>query len=1126
MASRTTALAEQPFPQRAITGKRTRISTSYHCRPGGMLLVATLFHLIGGAASAVGQPAPPGHLRCAYRVNPLGVDELQPRLSWEVRDPRRGAAQSAYQIVVADSAEALAAETPVLWNSGKVLSDQSIQVPYAGLPLQSGQLCFWKVRTWDAQGQASPYSAPAFWSMGLLHASDWTGDWIGKVTRQEPPRRPELTNAQWIWYPEGEPARHAPVGARCFRRTITVPPGAEVLNAQWALAADNRCDLIVNGQRVGAGRSFKVAVAHDVHVHLRPGENTLAVVAENTGESENPAGLLGVLQVELEGKAPLVVNTDDQWRASTKAEPGWTVPGFDDSTWRSARVLGGLGTDPWGEVQVTRPDGRALPARLLRREFPVDQGIKRATASVCGLGYYELYINGSKVGDHVLDPGLTDYSKRVLYATYDVTDCVRAGANAIGVILGNGRYFAPRLSVPVKTVTYGYPELLLQMRLEFEDGSVADIISDGSWKLADDGPIRENNDYDGETYDARLEQEGWSRAGFDDADWEAVQIVDPPGGVIVSQMAEPIRVTRTLNAVQLTQPRPGVYVYDMGQNLVGWARLRVQGPRGTIVRMRFAERLDKEGMLNVANLRSCKVTDTYILKGNGLEVYEPRFTYHGFRYVELTGYPGAPSLSTLEGRVVHSSAPRTGAFSCSNELINRLHQNVLWGVRGNLRSIPTDCPQRDERHGWLGDIANQAKAEMYDFNVAPFFAKWMNDIRDAQNAEGSIPDVAPAYWPIYSDNVTWPSAYLIIPRWYHEHYADDRLLERHYPAMCKWIDHMSGFLKDGIMPRDRYGDWCVPPESPELIHSKDPARKTAGELLGTAYFYHDLLLVAGYATILGKPEEAQRYAEQAAKVRSAFNDRFLDREACLYGNGSQTSCVLPLAFGLVPDDCRASLFDNLVDNILNKCGGHLGTGLIGGQWLLRVLSDHGRPDVAYRLATQRTYPSWGYMAEKGATTVWELWNGDSAAPSMNSGNHLMLAGDLGIWLYEYLAGIRPDPEQPGFKHFSVAPLCMSELDWVRAEIGSMHGHIRSAWWREDQRLYLDITVPPNTSARVRVPTYGLSQPTITEGGTVLLRAGAPASTGSGVQFEYRDSDGVWFLVGAGRYRFVVDDERR
>ncbi|MBN2447331.1 MAG: family 78 glycoside hydrolase catalytic domain [Phycisphaerae bacterium] len=1080
--------------------------------------MVTALNLIGAAALA--QSAAPQHLRCEYRVNPLGIDVHQPRLSWEVRDERRGAVQSAYQIIIAASEDDLRSGKSLRWDSGKVQSDQSFHVPYAGPPLKSGQYCFWQVRTWDADDKASPYSEPAVWSMGLLNPDDWKGHWIGKDEPLTVEDAPDLSGAKWIWYPEGDPAKKAPAETRYFQRTFTIPAGARILAAHLALTVDNSYELFINGQNVGSGSNHNIAISRDVREFLRLGDNMLAVTATNAGSSDNPAGLIGVLRVELEGQVPLTVHTDELWQASMIGKAA--SPDSDGPSWIAARVVGNFGDGPWGEIAVRATDNQRLPARMLRREFALQKPIKRATAYICGLGYYELYLNGEKVGDHVLDPGLTDYTKRALYATYDVTEQLQAGENAVGVMLGNGRYWAPRLANPVAMVTYGYPKLLMRMHVELDDGSATDIVSDGNWRLTADGPIRENNDYDGEVYDARMEQTGWSEVGFDDAGWEDAQLVDPPGGAIVAQMAEPIRITRELQPVQLTQPRPGVYVYDMGQNLVGWVRMHVEGPRGAQVKLRFAERLDRSGMPEVANLRSCKVTDTYILKGDGPEVYEPRFTYHGFRFVEVTGYPGTPTLDTLLGRAAHSDLPMTGAFSCSNELINRIHHNVIWGVRGNLRSIPTDCPQRDERQGWLGDIANQAKAEMYDFNAASFFAKWMNDIRDSQDEKGSIPDVAPAYWRIYSDNMTWPSAYLIIPRWHHEHYADTRLLAEHYTAMYRWLDYMDSFMKDGIMPRDQYGDWCVPPESPELIHSKDPARKTPAELLGTAYFYCDLRLLAEYATILGKTEDAKQFAVQAARLRDTFNERFLDREAMVYGNGSQTSSVLPLAFGLVPDDCHEAVFENLVDNIVNKCDGHLATGLVGGQWLMRVLSDNGRPDVAYKIATQRTYPSWGYMAEHGATTIWELWNGDSADPGMNSGNHLMLVGDLEIWFYEYLAGIRPDPARPAFKHFTIAPVCIDDLDWVRAEIGSMHGRVRSAWWREGGKLHLDVTVPPNTTARVHVPASD-AKSTISEGDAVLVQAGTTKGDCPGVRFTGRDEDGVWFDVGAGDYRFVVGD---
>jgi len=1089
---------------------------------GGLALVAVAGCFLA-AASGCAQTGRPCGLRTEYRVNPLGIDAMPPRLSWAIDDPRRGAVQTAWQVLVASTLENLSADKGDLWDSGKVASDQSHLVAYAGRPLASQTCCYWKVRTWDADGQPSAWSEPAFWSMGLLDRADWKGKWIG---RDEPSRadtgsEKEVRKAHWIWFPEGNPAAAAPVGTRYFLRTVTLPGDRKVRKATCTVAADNSYALFINGAKAAAGYDFARTNSFDVTQLLHAGENTIAVSASNAGGSPNPAGLIGALLIEFEEGPPLVVATDRQWRTSDKESPDWKRPGFDAAGWVEARELGAYGMAPWGEVKLAPVADRRLPARYLRHEFQVVRRVKRATAYIAGLGYYELYLNGEKVGDHVLDPGLTNYDKRVLYVTYDVTDRLRSAANVVGVILGNGRYYPPRDPDPKPAMMYGYPKMLLQMRIEYDDGSTADVVSDETWKLTTEGPIRANNDYDGEEYDARMEIDGWCKPGFDDARWQPAQLVQGPAGALAAQMAEPIRVTKTLRPVRMTRLPSGVYIYDMGQNMVGWVRLTVKGPAGTTVTLRHAEVLAKDGSLAMENLRSARCTDTYILKGRGVEVYEPRFTYHGFRFVELAGYPGEPTLATIEGRVAHSDAERVGRFACSNETINRVYSNVVWGIRGNLRSIPTDCPQRDERQGWLGDIPNEAKHESFEFNLANFYAKWLQDIEEAQDDKGCVPDVAPPYWVIYSGNVTWPSAYIIIPEWFHEQNAATRPLAARYPSMCRWIEYMSGFLKDDLISRDQYGDWCVPPESPELIHSKDPARRTDPMLLATAYFYHDLCLMAKFATWLDKPDDAKRFRELAARLKTAFNRKFFNEEAGQYSNGTQTSSVLPLAFGLVPEDQRHRLFQNLVENIVVKCKGHLATGLIGGQWLMRVLSDNGRPDIAYRLATQTSYPSWGYMAAHGATTIWELWNGDTADPAMNSHNHLMLVGDMAVWLYQYVAGIRSDPEHPGFKRALIRPMPTGDLKWAGAVHRSTYGTIGSRWQRTEDGLTLDVRIPANTSAEVAIPTLGKQQVTVTEGKTMIFRNGIAPDAALGVKFLRMEKGAVVFHVGAGSYRFVM-----
>lgn len=500
-------------------------------------------------------------------------------------------------------------------------------------------------------------------------------------------------------------------------------------------------------------------------------------------------------------------------------------------------------------------------------------------------------------------------------------------------------------------------------------------------------------------------------------------------------MAEPIRVTGTLRPVALTEPKPGVFIFDMGQNLVGWCRLTVRGPAGTCVALRHAETLLPDGTLYMANLRGAKVTDLYTLKGGGKELYEPRFTYHGFRYVEVTGFPGRPTPAAIEGCVVNDDVASAGAFTCSQPTLNAIYRNTLWGVRGNYRSMPTDCPQRDERQGWLGDRSAESKGESYLFDIAALYAKWLRDMADSQKENGSISDVCPPYWPLYTDNVTWPSTAVLAPGTLYDQYGDARILERHYPAMAKWMG-----------------------------------------------------------------------------LKAALNAKYYKPELGYYDNGSQTACVLPLAFGMVPPAERGRVFGHLVKKIAEETRYHVGTGLIGGQWLNRVLTDNGRADLAYRLAANTTYPSWGYMAEKGATTVWELWNGDTADPAMNSGNHVMLVGDLVIWFYETLAGIASDPAQPGFKHIVMRPQPLGDLSFVKASHRSPYGLVASEWRRQDGRFDWRVTVPPNATATVYVPAAGADA--VTEGGRPLAKA-------QGVKLLRTESGAVVLAVESGSYRFAA-----
>jgi len=701
--------------------------------------------------------------------------------------------------------------------------------------------------------------------------------------------------------------------------------------------------------------------------------------------------------------------------------------------------------------------------------------------------------------------------------TFDVTKNLQSNKNAIGVILGNGRYFAPRSNEPTATRTYGFPKVICQLEIQYQDGTKSTVISDESWKLTTEGPTRKNNEYDGEYYDARMELYGWSTSEYNDADWMNAEVVDKPGELLVSQPNEPIKIMEEITPISVNEIKPGVFVFDMGQNMVGWVELFVNGIKGDKVTLRFAETVNDDGSLFLDNIRGAEVTDTYILKGGGDESWEPKFTYHGFRFVEMAGYPDKPLLASIKGKVIYDGIETTGSFTSSNPLINSIYENAYWGIRGNYRSMPTDCPQRDERQGWLGDRSAECTGESFIFDISKLYDKWVTDMKDAQRESGSIPDVAPSYWPIYSDNTTWPGTYLFAPEMLYNQYGDLKTIERNYPYMQKWIKHMSQFLKNGIMPKDTYGDWCVPPGDLKLIHTSDHLKMTSSQYIGTAYFYYELKLMEKFANLLDKESDAAEYSKTAREMRTAFNNKFLDMEDIKYSNNSHTANILALAFDLVPPEYKDRIVDNLLQKILAESNSHVGNGLIGGQWLMRTLTNTGHADVAYILASNNTYPSWGYMVEQGATTIWELWNGDHGDPAMNSGNHVMLLGDLIIWFYENLAGIKTDPNVPAYKHMVMKPYVLGDLTYVSASYNSMYGEIKSGWELGENRFKWDVTIPANTSATIYVPT--LDKEDVMEGNKL-------ASNSKSSKFIGWEDNWAIFKVESGHYSFTSKGVRK
>ena len=764
---------------------------------------------------------------------------------------------------------------------------------------------------------------------------------------------------------------------------------------------------------------------------------------------------------------PLKSGMSYYWKVrvwTTSGATNWSTPArwsmglLNQEDWH-ARWIGWEAGFPWDSVSKFS----RLSARYFRKEFSSDGPIKKATLYIAGLGHYLVFINGHPIGDQVLAESPTDYTQSVKYNTFDVTANCEQGANAIGVTLGNGRFFTMRPKYkPQKIKEFGFPKLLLQLDLEDNNGHHRLVVSDSSWRFTADGPIRTNNEYDGEEYDATKAFDHWTTAGFDDSKWLKPAYTLPPGGRLSAQMDEPIKIMDRIAPQTITKLTPGTYILDMGQNMAGWLQLKVKGSRGQTIKLRYAETLQPNGDLYTANLRDAKATDTYTLDGDGEETWHPVFVFHGFRYVSITGYPGKPRLDDFEGQVVFDDLASTGRIETSDTLLNHIIRNAWWGINSNYKGMPMDCPQRNERMPWLGDRATGSLGESYLFDNENLYAKWLDDIEESQKPDGALPDVAPAYWNYYSDNITWPGTYILIAQMLYMQFGNEQPIRRHYASMKRWLSYMSEkYERDGLMTKDKYGDWCVPPESPLLIHSRDSTRITNGELIATAYYYHLLGIMTGFAKMLHEPDV---FSAKAVIVKKAFNRKFLNGD--FYSNNTVTANLLPLCFGMVPEKKQAAVKMHLLEKVAQS--GHISTGVIGTQWLMHGLTEFGRPDLAWQLATTKDYPGWGYMVEQGATTIWELWNGNTADPAMNSQNHVMLLGDLLTWCFRDLAGITS--AAPGFKMIRMAPVFPKGLDSVNASYETPYGLVKSRWQRKANQIAWDVTVPPNTRALVVLPS--------------------------------------------------------
>lgn len=900
----------------------------YLIAPFKLLLVTLLFitpQLIAGPTTEVVK------LICEYHTNPVGMDVVQSRLSWQISATENNFLQTAYEIRVTDNP----GKGRLLWSSGKVISDQSVNIPYEGPALKSMQRVYWQVRIWDKQNRVTGWSSPAYWETGILDPALWKASWI------------------------------------------------------------------------------------------------------NMG--------------------------------SEKAVKG------------------------------------SKPCQYLRKDFTIKKKVSSARVYVSSLGLYQLFLNGEKVSNDLFTPGWTSYKTRVQYQAYDVTSLIKP-ENTIGAIVGDG-WYRGNIGWGNDDGYYGNKiALLAQLQINYTDGSSDLVCTDGSWKAAT-GPILASDIYNGETYDARKEMPGWCTPAFNSSRWENAAIFDHPKSMLIAPQGVPVKAIEEIKTLKIFTTPKGETVFDLGQNMVGWVRLKVQGKAGDRVTLRFAEVLDKEGNFYTDNLRAAKATDVYICKGNGTEIFEPHFTFHGFRYVAVEGLNN-PAPDQITGVVIHSDIEPTGSFSCSDSLINQLQHNIQWGQKGNFLDVPTDCPQRDERLGWTGDAQVFSPTAAFNFNVASFYTRWLRDLAADQLPSGRVPHVIPDVLKGSGGSTAWADASIIVPWNTYLAYGDRRILEVQYPSMKAWVDYMTGRAGDDYLWTGDYhfGDWLA-----FATNSSDyPGATTEKDLIATAYYAWSSGLLARIAGIIGKQDDAGKYSDLSENIKKAFNHEFVTSSGRLVSN-TQTAYSLALAFNLLPADLIPKAAEYLADDV--KKFGHLTTGFVGTPLLCKTLSAQGFDSLAFLLLNRKEYPSWLYPVTKGATTIWERWDGQKPDgsfqdPGMNSFNHYAY-GAIGEWLYSHVAGLSIDPDQPGYKHILLAPHPGGGLANAGVEFLSLYGKIKSTWRIEGNAFVYDVTVPANTTATVTLPGTTTSQVSMNS---------KPLDT-SPIEGLKQAGEEVTFSIGSGSYSF-------
>jgi alpha-L-rhamnosidase len=1003
----------------------------------------------------------PVELRTELMRDPIGIDLEKPRLSWLLIGNGR---QIAYQILVASSLGLLTDEADI-WNSGRVLSDQSAHVQYGGRRLSARSQYVWIVRVWDESNTASSWSEVGRWEMGLM--TEWAGRWIGGPEAATP--QLTLDEAHWIWYPEGDPTDEVPAMTRYFRRLLELPRNPQLHRARMFLAVDDRFVLWSNGIKLAETApktSWMDGRVIDMTEVLQSGaSNVLAIEATNAFPS--PAGVICQILIEFETGLPLIINSDDHFLTSKHKNAGWQSTYFDDSNWQRARKLVPYGQGPWGR-RVSDAE-TIIAAPLLCREFNIPKAVRLARLHVAGVGYHEVELNGTKVSDHVLSPAPTSYDKRVLFVVHDVTGLLQPGSNVIGAELGRG-FFGERVRTAWDwTVAswHGEPRLLAQLEIIYWDGTRDTVSTDDQW-LCIDGPTRSDSVYAGETYDARLARLGWSLPGHDRSDWHPVSQLPAPDGRLVLQKVQPIQVVEAITPIAITQPATGVYVFDLGKTLGGWIELSVQSSKSTVISLQYAQQLRSDGTVDddqtYVHGGRFQCDEYRIREGQSHELWRPRFSHKSFRYVQVTGLQYKPERDLLIGQEVRTAAPLTSSFSCSNELYNRIHQMVVASTAHHMLGIPA-VDVMYEKIGWTADGHLNLGSFALNFDSQAFLTKWLDDIGDSQRPDGLLPVIAPSGgWGYNWRAPEWTAAYPIVMWEVYWRYGDKTVLEMHYDGVRRYVDWSLKRLDDDGLAVSSLGDWLAPGGS----QPPEDRRLTA-----SAYLCRSMQILVSAASVLGRVDDQKLYSHRFERMRNLLNETFFDKTMGVYTTSSddcyrQTSNLIPLAFDLAPKDQRPRIANSIVSDIVSR-DNHLNTGALGTAVLLPILCDTGYEETAHAVASQRTYPSWGYWVDHGADTLWETWELDNSDQGRPPSHDHYLFGSIDRWFFEYILGITP--LQPGYKHTKILPHVGGGLEHAAGQIKTTYGAISVRWRhnRDDGTIELHVDIPANTTAEAHLP---------------------------------------------------------